>query len=140
MKIMFYVYCYHNPLKIVNGNPEPFYVGKGKNERLLDHLFESSLVRDPNKHKTNTIRTILRAGLTPIITKVSSHENQKDAWDAEMSLIRKLGRRDLGLGPLTNMTDGGEGTTNKIFTEQYRKKLSEATKKAFIDGKLGKNI
>ena len=44
----------------------------------------------------------------------------------EIWMIKKLGRRDLGKGPLVNLTDGGEGVKNKKFTKRHRENLSKA--------------
>jgi hypothetical protein len=115
-------------------------VGKGKNNRLIYHLFESHLKADKNKLKVNTIRKIRNAEIEPIIKILAEFLTEQEAFDFEIKLINQWGRRDLNSGPLSNMTDGGEGTTNKIFTVEYRKKLSEATKKAIADGKLNSNI
>lgn len=115
-------------------------MGKGKNRRYLHHLFESVLRSDPNRHKVNTIRCILTAGLRPNILIISEHDDEREALAAERELIAKWGRADLGRGPLTNMTDGGEGTSAKVFTEEYRKKLAAATSAAIAAGKLDKNI
>ncbi len=136
---MFYVYCYFNPLKpsiIHEEGFEPFYVGKGKNERSISHLFPSSIKSDPNKHKTNTIKKILKTNQNPIIKIMSTHEIEEDANQAEKLLIKQYGRADQQLGPLCNMTDGGEGTSGKVFTAEYRAKLSNGTKNAIAEGRL----
>jgi hypothetical protein len=52
--------------------------------------------------------------------------NWKKACQKEKELIKKYGRRDLGLGSLVNMTDGGDGNNNIIFSESTRKKMSLA--------------
>lgn len=44
----------------------------------------------------------------------------------EMFYIRKIGRRNLGLGPLVNLTDGGEGSKNVKLTEEQRKRIGES--------------
>jgi hypothetical protein len=53
-------------------------------------------------------------------------------WDAakikEIEFISLYGRIDLGTGTLANMTDGGDGTLNKIFNDEYRAKLSKAAR------------
>jgi hypothetical protein len=41
-------------------------------------------------------------------------------------LIKTIGRADLKLGPLTNMTDGGEGSSNR--SEETKRKYSEKMK------------
>lgn len=68
----FYVYVYLNPLKpreykygSYKFDYEPFYVGKGLGNRYKMHLFECK--RGENKHKDNTIKSILNSGLKPII-------------------------------------------------------------------------
>jgi len=42
----------------------------------------------------------------------------------EIEFIELYGRIDLGNGTLVNLTDGGDGTPNRIFTSEHRKKLS----------------
>lgn len=63
-------------------------------------------------------------GLKPIILKVSVNIFEIDAFELEKKLIHVIGRRDLKKGPLTNLTDGGEGIVGLIKTEEHRKKLS----------------
>ena len=53
-------------------------------------------------------------------------ESWKEAGKKEIEFIKKYGRKDLGEGTLVNMTDGGEGVIGKIYTKEYRKKLSES--------------
>jgi len=140
---MYYVYGYFNPLKISLLSDigfEPFYIGKGKNNRAIFHMFESHLIKDTNKHKVNIIRKIKSANLEPIIKILSTFENEDQAFTEEKRLIAVYGRSDLGLGPLSNLTDGGEGSSNKIFSNEYRKKLSEGTKRAIKEGKLNSNL
>ncbi len=54
---MYYVYGYYDEI----GNP--FYIGKGKNNRMFYHLYESQNKRKDktvyNKHKTNKIKSII---------------------------------------------------------------------------------
>ena len=52
----------------------------------------------------------------------------EDACELEILLISEYGRKDLGKGLLVNMTDGGDGVKNKIWTTQSRKKSSISSK------------
>lgn len=102
---IFYVYCYIDPRDNI-----PFYVGKGKNTRYLDHLSEAT-----NKKKHNSkvfkIREITSEGLTPTIIKIEENLSEEYAFDLEIKLIAELGRLDSGTGVLCNRTDGGEGVS-----------------------------
>ena len=49
---------------------------------------------------------------------VNSFDNRKDAENLEIQLIKKYGRRDLGLGTLVNMTDGGDGCEGRVWTKE----------------------
>lgn len=48
--------------------------------------------------------------------------SKEEAVELEIFLISIYGRRDLGTGCLVNMTDGGEGTTTLIYTDQLIEK------------------
>jgi hypothetical protein len=94
----------------------PFYVGVGKAgrkpmERI--RLHESEARSKPrsrqNKHKLSIIRQILSSGENVGKTIDSWHDSVADAKGREVALISELGRRDLGSGPLTNLTAGGDG-------------------------------
>ena len=43
-------------------------------------------------------------------------------------MIALFGRKDLGTGILRNLTDGGEGASGRILTEETKKKIGEANK------------
>ena len=57
-------------------------------------------------------------------------ENQ-EAKELEIFLIKLYGRRDLGLGNLTNLTNGGDGALGKITSSDVKLKISKSL--------LGKN-
>ncbi|MCK9575607.1 MAG: hypothetical protein WC979_01135 [Candidatus Pacearchaeota archaeon] len=123
----FYVYVYLNPLKPGNYtfddiifNYEPFYVGRGKGMRMTAHMFKSTSV---NALKQNIINKIKTSGYTPIILKVYDSLTFVESCNKEIDLIRKIGRRDLREGPLSNMTDGGEGTVNRKLKKESLDKM-----------------
>jgi hypothetical protein len=50
------------------------------------------------------------------------------AKEKEMELIKLYGRQNLNNGILCNLTDGGEGTLNMVFSDEHRLKISSANK------------
>lgn len=91
-------------------NYEPFYIGKGTDERLNVH-FQPRLLNEKN-FKNSKIKKIQALGLDIIKQKISDNISENDAHKLEVILIKKIGRYDLNEGPLANLTDGGEGTSN----------------------------
>ncbi len=101
----FYVYVLCRP------NGEPFYVGKGVANRVFCH--EADARNLPTKsHKLNLIRALHKKGLKVGYVIEGFFETEIEAHERERTLILTLGRHDLRTGPLTNQTDGGEGTSN----------------------------
>jgi hypothetical protein len=103
---------------------EPFYVGKGLSGRSKCHLrlAKNSEVKN---HKLNKIRKILQVGLEPIVVRTKNLADEERAFALERELIAAIGRLDLGTGPLTNLTDGGEGPSGRRFSEREKARLNE---------------
>lgn len=101
----FYVYVLFDWLGI------PRYVGKGKGDRWAYHERYS----DPRNWLKNEFieRTWTMLGEVPKI-KVAENVSEIEAFTVEKAFIEALGRADLALGPLTNLTDGGEGLSGII--------------------------
>ena len=59
---------------------------------------------------------------------LSEVETWDDACELEMLLIKEYGRKDLGLGNLVNMTDGGDGSFGVIVSDETKEKLSKLGK------------
>jgi hypothetical protein len=53
-------------------------------------------------------------------------ENEAEAFACEIKFIMAIGRSDLGLGPLCNLTDGGEGKLGSVLSPEGRAKVSDA--------------
>jgi hypothetical protein len=103
------------------------YVGKGLMRRPYEHLGNSraqyQLGRMLNKR--------VREGFSPTPNIALYTNDEQEAFDLEISLIKKYGREDLGTGPLFNKTDGGEGSSG--LSEEARKKKSEFWKQFHKD-------
>lgn len=53
---------------------------------------------------------------------LTNNKTWEEVCELEKLLIKYYGRKDLGLGNLCNLTDGGEGTFGVIRSEELRKK------------------
>lgn len=98
----------------------PFYVGKGScNGRCLEHAREARNTRRMT-HKLNVIRSMDRRGEPIGHILETDFETEMAALARERELIALIGRHDLKHGPLTNQTDGGEGTSNPSAESRAR--------------------
>ena len=102
---------------------QPFYVGKGRDRRWLIHEYKARLGTEPNRHKASIILNMLEAGWTDIPkVKIAEHLTHDQACAYEAAWIMALGRHPNG--PLVNLTDGGEGTLGRLYSDKTRAKLS----------------
>lgn len=139
MEEKYYVYVYLDQrkpgeynFKNFNFKFEPFYVGKGKGNRLIQHLYNFD--KESNLEKKNKIKSIIKkTGTNPIILKIFENLTNDHANLYEIELIELIGRKDKKTGSLLNKTDGGDGGD----TSKYRKykNLSEETKKRISEKK-----
>ncbi len=149
----YYLYAYLDPSKEGNFlyendllfNNEPFYIGKGKGNRMFIHLKKindnSYINRNPGFY--DKIREIKKIGSDPIIIKLVENINEDTALQLEKEYIKKIGRKINLTGPLLNITIGGNGFKGcnsyrggfkGKHTNETKKKLSEFRKgKSFID-------
>jgi len=116
----FYVYVYLDPRKSgqykygeYEFNYEPFYVGKGKENRINIKK---------NDHCERKINKIKRLGFETIRIKLKENIEENYSFEVEKELIKLIGRENLNEGPLTNETDGGEGPSGYKWTEEEFKK------------------
>jgi hypothetical protein len=91
-KLWYYVYLYVDPR-----DGKVFYIGKGKDDRCLHHLFE-----DDDHPKVQRIRDIFAAGLEPRIEMLAHGlRTEQEAYNIEAAAIGLL-----GLDNLTNRVVG----------------------------------
>ena len=100
---MYYTYAY------LREDKTPYYIGKGKGKRIYNKT--NGDIRPP-KDKSRII--FLKKNLT-----------EEEAFEHEKYMIVVFGRKDIGTGVLRNRTDGGEGASGVLVSEETRKKLSE---------------
>ena len=119
---IFYVYVLIDPKDNV-----PFYIGKGYNDRMCDHEKHvlHGKIPNNNKHLYYKIKKILKNGKPIVYKKILENVNEECALIEESNQISKIGRADLKLGPLCNLTNGGDGVCGLYYTEEMRKHRSE---------------
>lgn len=118
----FYVYMLCRDVECT----DPFYVGKGKGRRILAHEEEVACSRGNNILKHRAIKKRLRVlGFVPKKI-VASGLTEAEAIRYERQTIALFGRMDTGTGSLTNLTDGGEGTSGAVVSASTREKKRAA--------------
>lgn len=100
---------------------EPFYVGKGT-ERSRHKQIYYERAYTPSSRNIVWQRTVAKHGL--VVEIVASCESDTYAQELEMALIRQYGRRNVGVGPLINLTDGGDGHAGILVSAELRAKRS----------------
>jgi len=130
---MYYVYIYKNPLK----NDEPFYVGRGKDDRCKKHLLPYMLKKDNDKNKV--IKEILSENLEPIIEIFSTGLTFTESNNLERKLISDFGRIKEG-GTLTNITSGGQGLSGYEMSVEVREKIKKTMRENGVYDKISENM
>ena len=95
---MYYIYEYIDPRTNL-----PFYIGKGKDTRMYDHIRSVQAKRE-NPDKAQIIQEIIDAGFFPIIREIETNiQIEEDAYKREDYYIRLYGRKGFDPGGiLTN--------------------------------------
>jgi len=112
----YYTYAY------LREDKTPYYIGKGSSRRIYE---KHSRVCAPPKDISRII--FLKKNLT-----------EEEAFKHEIYMISVFGRKDLGTGILHNRTNGGEGVSGYIHTEETKRKLSKSKsgEKHYMYGKI----
>lgn len=113
----YYTYAY------LRKDKTPYYIGKGKGNRIYSTHRKVKLPKD----KSRII--FLKQNLT-----------EDEAFRHETYMISLFGRKDLGTGILRNLTDGGEGASGAVISEETKRKLREARKSRIFSEETRKKI
>lgn len=119
----------------INFPHKPFYLGKGKNNRVFDHLREAR-IKNHHNHKVHTIRKVWDCGLDVAYFIIADNLTDEEALKIEGKWGDVFGYRFDGSGILTNGTKTGTrnpvlfGENNGFFkrkhTAETKKKIGEA--------------
>jgi len=106
-----------------------FYIGKGSGKRLNKHI---QIAKGNSKNKKrnpklyNKINKILRNNGKVISLKIYESDDEAEVLKTEKKVIAKIGLKNL-----TNLTEGGEGTSYPNgFSEEHKKNIALARKRA----------
>jgi hypothetical protein len=94
----YYVYSY------LREDLTPYYIGKGKDGRAWNH-FKGEIMPPADRAR---------------IRILACHLSEFEAHLLEIKLIALYGRKDLGTGILRNKTDGGEGSSGRVMSEESK--------------------
>lgn len=112
---------------------EVFYIGIGS---------DSDYYRANKFSERNEIWNRIKNKCEILVEILYDNLDWKTACDVEKKLIKQYGRINNNTGILSNMTDGGEGTLNKIINEETRYLLGNGVrgKKRTEESKLKQSI
>ena len=102
---MYYTYAY------LREDGTPYYIGKGSGDRI-------------NK---NHGRPCSKPPLDRRI-KLKTNLTEEEAFKHEVYMIAVFGRKDIGTGILYNKSNGGEGNSGLIMSQETREKMSRSGK------------
>ena len=133
LKNKFYIYAYLDPRNnkkhiyedlSLEFNSKPIYIGKGKNERIFDHLKNLENNYNFNKIFSSTLKKIKHFELNDLLKVIQYFEDEQEAFEYEKRIIEKIGRKITSLNyPLLNIAEGGIGVISSSVPESVRKKL-----------------
>lgn len=124
----YYVYCYFDP----RNNNEPFYIGKGKDNRFKD--ISNRKYNLPLYNKLCKL-FVLGYNIDEISIKIEESLTEEQALQQEIDIITLIGRKDIKTGPLLNRTAGGDKIDFETASRIQRERVKNGTHN-LLDGKI----
>lgn len=107
---------------------EVFYIGKGKKVRIFHKTYTEEYKRAFSKFSRNKYWKNIINKTDYKIEILYESNSSEDICHKEIEFIKLYGRKDLKLGTLVNMTNGGEGIPGRINTKETISKMSNTAK------------
>jgi len=108
---MFYTYAY------LREDKTPYYIGKGSGKRVFV------------PHKGRNGKIVISVPSKERILILKENLTEEEAFKHEVYMINVLGRKDNNTGILRNQSNGGEGSSGHVKSEEWKKMQSERMKK-----------
>ena len=105
---------------------EVFYIGRGTKSKTFSKTIENEYKRAYSKKRSGFWENITNKTTYSIDILFESNDIEI-IKNKEIEYVKLYGRRDLGLGTLVNLTDGGE-ETNRTYSKERNLKISIALK------------
>lgn len=118
---VFYVYAIRLP------DSTPVYIGKGKEDRWKAHKRRT--------HNSHLRGLFAKYGDRLSLEKVCEELTEFESFELERFLISLIGRKCRG-GPLVNQTDGGDGASGRVISEDERARRRQSMRRPEVIEKM----